>query len=231
MRKPFLTIALALVTASLAASESNSESVRPVFQTQESTWSAGFLDTTGKIVVHPHTDLPDSVPVAAPTRDIPPSGVGPASLETVFDDVANLEGETASLHAASLNDLSVNVPDLPAVLDRMGTAVLILAGCLVAALFYRRTRGARSRAAGPAQRMRVVSRLLLSRKGEMCLVEVDNRLVVVGLDTQGIRSLVPLEAKPVPTFAELHEETLLRTERKRDRVRASQAPRPAATRH
>jgi len=147
-------------------------------------------------------------------------------------DAATADPAMPGVPHAAMEDLAVNVPDLPQIVDRMGTAVLVLAICLLAALFYRKRRALAGTAKLAPPRMRVVSRIPVSRRGEVCLVEIDQRLMVVGLDAQGIRSLVPLDPAPAaqaaaqPDFAAVQEQVLRRRDERRSASSSPPPPRP-----
>ena len=197
-----------LITAAARAESSPDKAVPAPFLKDEGSWVAGFLNAEGTIVVRPQHDLASVSPFAdieqtaysEPESSIESHEPGTEAVEPM----ASAPSEAAPM-SPELGDLAVNVPDLPQIIDRMGTAVLLLSVCLIAALIYRKRMSLRGQTLKSEPRMRIVGRMPVSRRGEVCLVEIDRRLMVVGLDAQGIRTLVPLESAspPVPTFAEV----------------------------
>ena len=159
-------------------------------------------------------------PVAVPV----PLASGSNGMDAVGAGAIEAVTEQASL-SLSESDLAANVPEIPEFLDRIGFAVMFLAAGLLAALAFRKRRLARS-AGEPAARMRIVSRLPVSRKSEMCLVEVDGQLIVAGVDPQGIHSLVPLGPKAPLTFSEVQAQELLLADRKSERKDRPERVRP-----
>lgn len=159
-------------------------------------------------------------PVAVPV----PLASGSNSTDAVETGSIEAVSEQASI-SLSESDLAANVPEIPEFLDRIGFAVMFLAAGLLAALAFRKRRLARS-AGEPAARMRIVSRLPVSRKSEMCLVEVDGQLIVAGVDPQGIHSLVPLGPKAPLTFSEVQAQELLLADRKSERKDRPERVRP-----
>lgn len=165
--------------------------------------------------------------------DTAPADVVPAPALLPFgsstQDAAEADATEAASEQAppalSESDLAANVPEIPEFLDRIGFAVMFLAAGLLAALAFRKRSLARS-GGDVAARMRIVSRLPVSRKSEMCLVEVDGQLIVAGVDPQGIHSLVPLGPKAPPTFSEVHAQELLLADRKSERKDRPERVRP-----
>ena len=211
---PLLLLPAAMLITAIARAESGPEEAAPSpFLKDEGSWVAGFLNPEGVIVVRPHHDLASISPFAEIEQT--------AFLETASSAtpeepaLANETGELAepsvpTATTADMAELAVNVPDLPQIIDRMGTAVLLLSVCLIAAMIYRKRMALRGQALKNEPRMRVVGRMPVSRRGEVCLVEIDRRLLVVGLDAQGIRTLVPLDAAspPAPTFSEIQSQVM-----------------------
>ena len=204
-----------LMSAITWAGPDNDDAGPTPFQKDEGSWVAGFLNPQGAIVVRPQHDLATISPFAdlEETSQVESASFVAASAGQAPDDAPEAEAPSAAGLASGMSDigdLAVNVPDLPHIIDRMGTAVLILSVCLVAALIYRKRMVLRGRPLKSEPRMRVVSRMPVSRRGEVCLVEIDRRLMVVGLDAQGIRTLVPLDAAspPNPTFAEIQDRAM-----------------------
>lgn len=238
MRLTPLLAVLLLSSAAAARAESTGSAPASLFPGEKPAWSSGYLSSAGAIV-----PAEPAVPEAPPTPDIAPAFPTAEARRAITEtapleaDSTNTEAATPKVHTAGVDELAVNVPELPQIIDRMGTAVLILALCLVAALFYRKKRALAAGAAAAPPRMRVVSRIPVSRRGEVCLVEVDQRLMVVGLDAQGIRTLVPLDNTPVTPaappqqsdFAAVHEQVLRRREERRPEG-GPRLPRPARRR-
>lgn len=238
MRLTSLLAVLLVSGAAAARAEPTGAAPADFFPTEKPAWSSGYLSQAGTIVpsesaaseARPAPGIAPAFPTAKTERAVTEA----AQLET---DSTDTEAAPPKVHTAGMDELSVNVPELPQIIDRMGTAVLILAVCLVGALFYRKKRALAAGAAAAPPRMRVVSRIPVSRRGEVCLVEVDQRLMVVGLDAQGIRTLVPLDNTPAPPvappqqsdFAAVHERALQRREARRPEG-APHLPRPARRR-
>ena len=238
MRLTCLFAVLLVSGAAAARAESTGNPSANLFPSEKPAWSSGYLSSAGAIV--PAESAPSearSAPDIAPA--FPTAGTQRAVTETAHLETDSTDTEAAppKVHTAGMDELAVNVPELPQIIDRMGTAVLILALCLVAALFYRKRRALAAGVAAAPPRMRVVSRIPVSRRGEVCLVEVDQRLMVVGLDAQGIRTLVPLDNTPATPvappqqsdFAAVHEQALRRREARRPEG-APHLPRPARRR-
>jgi flagellar biogenesis protein FliO len=229
-----------LITAS-ARAESEPESAAPTpFLKDEGSWVAGFLNPEGTIVVRPQHDLASVSPFADIGSPATPDTASFVSDSGRNDPHIGAETEPASdslpgplPETAALAELAVNVPDLPQIVDRMGTAVLLLSVCLVAAMVYRKRIGLRKQSSKNEPRMRVVSRMPVSRRGEICLVEIDRRLMVIGLDAQGIRTLVPLDAAApqATTFAEIQSQVMMaeEIEESGDSTPVSPPPQPASS--
>lgn len=218
MMIPLLLLPAALLMTAIARAESEPEDVAPTpFQKDEGSWVAGFLNPEGVIVVRPQYDLASVSPFAdsdsIATNETASFSVtsGPQEPSIGVDAGAPADGPPLPMTpTVDMADLAVNVPDLPLIVDRMGTAVLILSVCLIAAMIYRKRIVLRKQSLKNEPRMRVVSRMPVSRHGEVCLVEIDRRLMVVGLDAQGIRTLVPLDAAAPqsPTFAQIQSQVM-----------------------
>jgi flagellar biogenesis protein FliO len=193
---------LLLLTLLLTTVPVRAESVvaPQVFDSDEGSWMPGFLGPDGQTVVQAQHDLAEIAPH---------TGVVPAAWETeAGSEPAEATTSTPKIEIAGMDDLAANVPDLPQFIDRIGTVVLVLAVLLIAALFYRKSRLGGSGPLGGSDRLRVVGRVLVSRRSEVCLIQVDDRLMVVGLDAQGIKTVVPLDAGSKPSFAAVQEEVL-----------------------
>lgn len=244
---PLVTAAAAALLISAAGAHAAEGSTTPdaLFPETAPAWIAGSLTAEPLTSAPAHTSPPvrpqerpsggkarRSLPAAEtprlPSAAAPPSvsSVPPASGSNALDAVGTAERTSdQSPFTLSESDLAANVPEIPEFIDRIGFAVMFLAAGLLAALAFRKRRLAQS-GGEPAARMRIVSRLPVSRKSEMCLVEVDGQLIVAGVDPQGIHSLVPLGPKVPPTFSEVHAQEMLLAERKSERKDRPERVRP-----
>jgi len=235
-----------LISAAAAHAAEGSTTPDAVFPENAPAWTAGSLAsgsqtsrTSSTVQPRPRANVveakrsrsapeprrsPSEAAPAGPVAVPVPLASGSNGMDAVGAGAIEAVTEQASL-SLSESDLAANVPEIPEFLDRIGFAVMFLAAGLLAALAFRKRRLARS-AGEPAARMRIVSRLPVSRKSEMCLVEVDGQLIVAGVDPQGIHSLVPLGPKAPLTFSEVQAQELLLADRKSERKDRPERVRP-----
>lgn len=235
---PAVATAALLIGAAAAHAAGGSTSPDALFPETAPAWTAGSL-TSGPArpyeranAVEANHSLPATETLRSPANAAP-AGVVPVPVLLLSGSNSPDASDAAAVEAVSEqpslslseSDLAANVPEIPEFIDRIGFAVMFLAAGLLAALAFRKRRLAQS-GGDAAARMRIVSRLPVSRKSEMCLVEVDGQLIVAGVDPQGIHSLVPLGPKSPPTFSEVHAQELLLADRKSDRKDRPERVRP-----